>query len=95
MNTDTILNITLIAVGLAEILLAYRIWRLERRLLAVMEHFIAAKNFLGGIEKHVKDYKGVADGIMKNGLNLKLKSERFGALEIDLKRQEEEHHEHT
>jgi len=82
---ELLLLFTLGFVGLVELLLTWRVWRLERRMLQVMTHFIKAKEFLGGIEKTVGNYKGVAEAVANNGLDVKLHSDKLGEFQLTIK----------
>ena len=82
------MEMTNLAIGtliVTEVILAWRIWRLERRMLAVTKHFVAAKDFLGEIRAGLDKYHDVVGHITKNGLDIKVKSERFGELELHIK----------
>lgn len=84
MNPDMILLFTLSGVGVAEVVLAYRVWRLERRMMQVMQHFIKAKDFLGGIEKHVREYRGIVDHVAKNGIDVTAKHPTLGEFKLTI-----------
>ena len=71
---------------ITEIVLTWRIWRLERQMMSVMQHFIKAKDFLGHIKDSISDYKGVAESITKNGLDVKLNSDKLGSFELNIKK---------
>lgn len=84
MNAD-IQTVTIITLVVTEIALTWRIWKLERRLLAVTSHFVDAKNFLGEISRVVDKYHGVVEAVTKNGIDIKLRSEKLGEFELNIK----------
>lgn len=82
MDIQTIIIASLIV---TEVALTWRIWKLERRMMQTMKHFVDAKDFLGHIKDVLSKYRGVAENITENGLDIKLKSEKFGELELNIK----------
>jgi hypothetical protein len=85
METQTLYIIVIVILIGADLLLAWRIARLERRMMETVQHFVGAKDFLGKIAKTLSNYKGVAEGITKHGLDIKLKSEKLGEFELNIK----------
>lgn len=77
--------ITIVTLVVTEIALTWRIWKLERRLMQTMRHFVDAKDFLGHIKEVLGKYRGVAENITENGLDIKLKSEKLGEFELNIK----------
>lgn len=79
---------TALAVLVSDIVLAIQVNKLRVVVQNTRQDFDRVKHDIANIKDIASEYKGVVEGITKNGLSLKLKSERFGALELDLKKQE-------
>lgn len=82
--------ITALAVLVSDIVLAIQVNKLRITVQDTRKDFDKVKHDIANIKDVATEYKGVVESITKNGLSLKLKSERFGALELDLKKREEE-----
>lgn len=85
MNIEILLLITLSFVGIIELVLAYRVWKLERQMLKTIQHFIDAKNFLGEIKETMKQYQPAIQQLAINGVKIKGKNERLGEFDLELK----------
>ncbi len=84
-DEKTLYIIVILLLCVMDGVLTWRIYRLERRMMETMRHFVAAKDFLGGIKDMLGKYRGVAETIAKSGLHIKGHNEKLGEFEFDLK----------